>query len=70
MNARKDTGRDGLGCLGVMLHLCSMLEDLIEKDESIAKCAQTCDNEAPFSKEDLEVYEAEKNKNVVLEDFL
>ena len=47
-----------------MLHLCSMLEELIGKDESIAKCAQACDNATPFSKEDLDLYEEVKMKNV------
>ena len=64
MRGRNETGRDGLGCLGVMLHLCSMLEELIGKDESLAKCAQACDNATPFSKEDLDLYEEVKMKNV------
>ncbi|KNB41565.1 hypothetical protein JH06_5006 [Blastocystis sp. subtype 4] len=63
VRVKNETGRDGLGCLGVMLHLCSMLEELIGKDESIAKCAQACDNATPFSKEDLDLYEEVKMKN-------
>ena len=66
MRGRNENGRDGLGCLGVMLHLCSMLEELIGKDESIAKCAQACDNAAPFSKDDLDIYEEVKMKNVYM----
>lgn len=53
-----------IGYVGVMLRLCSMLEVLMQKNETIAKYVETQAKEMEMSPEDLAIYQEEEEKNV------
>lgn len=61
---RREKKRDVIGYLGVMLRLCSMLEVLMQKNETIAKYVETQAKEMELSPEDLAIFKEEEEKNV------
>lgn len=67
MRGRREKKRDVIGYVGVMLRLCTMLEVLMQKNETIGKFVETQAKEMEMAPEDLAIYREEEEKNVGVE---
>ena len=67
MRGRREKKRDVIGYVGVMLRLCTMLEVLMQKNETIGKFVEKQAKEMEMAPEDLAIYREEEEKNVGVE---